>query len=201
MHISGSQSSLASTPGQSITTTSPKQSDEWPDPPATEPPVCSTEDEAASLYSDSGELGKQTRPLGVASCNSITLPDDILPYPPPSANIVNNGTYVIRKGRKQRQRIPDALQDSMSSINSKLSNAEATGAAPAAATIAPNPFPSSIYVPNSRHSIDLGATHSQAAVNQLLSSRTIHVPYPNNSVAGVKPSLNTNRTSAMNSPR
>lgn len=56
--VSGSQSSLASTPGQSTTTTatSPKQSDEWPDPPVTDPPVCSTEDEAASIYSDSGEL-------------------------------------------------------------------------------------------------------------------------------------------------
>lgn len=55
--MSGSLSSLASTSGPSTTTaTSPKNSDEWPDPPVIDPPVCSTEDEAASIYSDSGNI-------------------------------------------------------------------------------------------------------------------------------------------------
>lgn len=47
---SQSQSSICSTPGQS--SASNKISSDWPDPP--DIPICSTEDEAASLYSDSG---------------------------------------------------------------------------------------------------------------------------------------------------
>lgn len=122
-------------------------------------------------------------------------PDDVLPYPPSAAmaaKLVNNGTYVIRKGRKQRQRIPD-MDNSLSSISSKLSNAEMAAA--------PLPiFPSSIFVPNTRHSIDLGASHAQATVNQLLSSRTIHVPFPNSSAGGMIKSNNA-RAAAMHSPR
>lgn len=53
--MSGSQSSLASTPGQSNSTSNKMSgSSEWPDPP--DIPICSTEDEAASIYSDSGEF-------------------------------------------------------------------------------------------------------------------------------------------------
>lgn len=48
---SQSQSSICSTPGQS--SASNKISSDWPDPP--DIPICSTEDEAASIYSDSGE--------------------------------------------------------------------------------------------------------------------------------------------------
>lgn len=88
----------------------------------------------------------------------------------------------------------------MSSINSKLSNAEL-------ATATPNPnsnpiFPSSIFVPSSRHSIDLGA-QSAAAANQLLSARTIHVPYPNTNGSGavIAGLMNSNQSRAMNSPR
>lgn len=47
---SQSQSSICSTPGQS--SASNKISSDWPDPP--DIPICSTEDEAASIYSDSG---------------------------------------------------------------------------------------------------------------------------------------------------
>lgn len=118
-----------------------------------------------------------------------------------ATNLVNNGTYVIRKGRKQRQRIPD-MDDSMSSINSKLSNAETAANHPA------TQFPSSIFVPNSRHSIDLGASHAQgpSTINQLLSSRTIHVPFPanNSSNKGVTNATHNQsniRGAAMNSPR
>lgn len=49
---SQSQSSICSTPGQS--SASNKISSDWPDPP--DIPICSTEDEAGSLYSDSGEF-------------------------------------------------------------------------------------------------------------------------------------------------
>lgn len=45
-----SQSSICSTPGQS--SASNKVSSDWPEPP--DIPICSTEDEAASIYSDSG---------------------------------------------------------------------------------------------------------------------------------------------------
>ncbi|XP_055645081.1 uncharacterized protein LOC129780626 isoform X2 [Toxorhynchites rutilus septentrionalis] len=68
-----SQSSLESTPSNRRS-----ESNEWPDPP--DIPICSTEDEAASLYSDS---------------------DELIPHIP---DITGRGTYVIRKGR-QRQRI------------------------------------------------------------------------------------------------
>lgn len=80
-NINSSQLSIASTPG-SITSTDQTCSSDWPDPP--EPPICSTEDEAGSIVTDS---------------------DEIIPQPPP--NMVPNGTYVIRKGRKERQRLID----------------------------------------------------------------------------------------------
>lgn len=49
--MSGSQSSLLSTSGNSAGSTDCRSA-EWPEPP--EMPVCSTEDEATSLHSDSG---------------------------------------------------------------------------------------------------------------------------------------------------
>lgn len=130
---SGSQSSICSTPGQS--SASNKISSDWPDPP--DIPICSTEDEAASLYSDSdGNI-----PQSIDICDG-------------------RATYVIRKGRKQRQRIAD--MDSMSSINSRLSN-EGGGVCNGSslALSVPSPvYPPSMTIPNSRHSVDLGSpTH------------------------------------------
>lgn len=81
-NINDSQISIASTPG-SITSTDHTCSSEWPDPP--EPPICSTEDEAGSIVTDS---------------------DEMVPHTTPS-HVVPNGTYVIRKGRKERQRLID----------------------------------------------------------------------------------------------
>lgn len=72
-NVIGSQTSVASTPCNSITSTELSCSSDWPDPP--EQPVCSTEDEAGSLYTDS---------------------EDVIPLKPIA---VRNGTYVIRKGR------------------------------------------------------------------------------------------------------
>jgi hypothetical protein len=75
---------------------------------------------------------------------------DELQIPQPQ-DITGRGTYVIRKGRKQRQRLAD--MDSMSSsINSRLNEADN-------ANCVPSPiFPASLIVPKSRHSIDLGAS-------------------------------------------
>lgn len=74
---------------------------------------------------------------------------------PPGVDITDGrGTYVIRKGRR-RQRIDD-YGSVASSINSKLSN-EALNSN--AAMNVPSPvFPPSMMIPNSRHSIDLGAS-------------------------------------------
>ena len=52
-NMSGSQVSVASTPANSVTSTDHTCSSDWPDPP--EQPICSTEDEAGSLFTDSGE--------------------------------------------------------------------------------------------------------------------------------------------------
>ena len=71
--------------------------------------------------------------------------DDVIPY---TGDIMGRGTYVIRKGRKQRQKLCDI--DSTSSINSRLSNE--------GNFLLPSPvFPISMMLPNSRHSIDLGS--------------------------------------------
>ncbi|XP_037909499.1 uncharacterized protein LOC119650644 isoform X3 [Hermetia illucens] len=152
----GSQSSLASTPsggggGGSLSNNhSPRHhnlrhrsgSVEWPEPP--DPPVCSTEDEAASLYSDS---------------------DDVIPTYP--ANMTGQGTYVIRKGRRERNRLPELNASMSSSINSRLSN---EAISPAVSQL------NSLFVPNSRHSIDLGASSQMPPPishhNSLLSPRS-----------------------------
>lgn len=112
---------------------------EWPDPP--EPPICSTEDEAASIYSDSDDVNQMT-------FNAQDITD-------------GRGTYVIRKGRKERHRLSE--MDSMSSINSKLSNEGCN-------TInVPSPvFPASMMIPGSRHSVDLGSTSPPVPLSSYL---------------------------------
>lgn len=66
-------------------------------------------------------------------------------------------TYVIRKGRR-RQRIDDyGSAASMSSVNSKLSNEALCN--DGSSSFVPSPiYPPSLMQPNSRHSIDLGAS-------------------------------------------
>lgn len=54
-NVNSSQLSIASTPG-SITSTDQTCSSDWPDPP--EPPICSTEDEAGSIVTDSGRCSQ-----------------------------------------------------------------------------------------------------------------------------------------------
>lgn len=124
---SGSQSSINSTPGHSSTSNNKKSGDscDWPDPP--DIPICSTEDEANSIYSDSDGL--------IPDVDQITGK--------------TGGTYVIRKGRKQRQRLAELDSLSSSKYNSNEDNLSNV----------PSPvFPASINIPSSRHSIDLGAS-------------------------------------------
>uniref|UniRef100_A0A336LXU0 CSON007459 protein n=1 Tax=Culicoides sonorensis TaxID=179676 RepID=A0A336LXU0_CULSO len=126
---SGSQSSINSTPGHSSTSNNKKSggSSDWPDPP--DIPICSTEDEANSIYSDSDGLIPDLDQIS-GKCG---------------------GTYVIRKGRKQRQRLDELDSLPSSKYNSNEDNLSNV----------PSPvFPASINIPNSRHSIDLGATTS-----------------------------------------
>lgn len=171
---SQSQSSICSTPGQS--SASNKISSDWPDPP--DIPICSTEDEAASIYSDSGEQLRTSSQLQFLMrklfndkenkfvITTLFPTDDVIPYP--GLDITDGrGTYVIRKGRR-RQRIDEyGSAASMSSVNSKLSK-EALCESSSPALNVPSPvFPPSMMMPNSRHSIDLGA-----------SPRHQPVPYP-----------------------
>lgn len=90
--------------------------------------------------------------------------DDVIPYP--GIDIADGrGTYVIRKGRR-RQRIDDYgdLAASMSSVNSKLSK-EALCESTSSALNVPSPvYPPSMMIPNSRHSIDLGASPRHQAI-------------------------------------
>lgn len=141
--MSGSQSSLLSTSGTSVASLECRSA-EWPEPPEM-PAVCSTEDEATSLYSDSAD-------------------DIIIPY----ANDLKgggHGTYVIRKGRKERHRLseldsigpfttkPIGLDDHLVKTNAK--------------------FVSSIGLPFSRHSIDLGSTNQPPVQNSIHHPRLV----------------------------
>lgn len=94
--------------------------------------VCSTEDEATSIYSDA---------------------EDILPVFP--ANMIGKGTFIIRKGRKDRQQLPELFaikSTSMhSNLNPELNNSQASYSS----------SNQSLMIPNSRHSIDLGMSSTQ----------------------------------------
>lgn len=81
--------------------------------------------------------------------------DDVIP----GVDIADGrGTYVIRKGRR-RQRIEDyGGSASMSSINSKLSHEGLCSNSNSALNVPSPVYPPSMTVPNSRHSIDLGAS-------------------------------------------
>lgn len=90
--------------------------------------------------------------------------DDVIPYP--GLDITDGrGTYVIRKGRR-RQRIDDYgdLAASMSSVNSKLSKEALCDSSNSALNVPSPVYPPSMMVPNSRHSIDLGASPRHQAI-------------------------------------
>ncbi|GAB0099348.1 uncharacterized protein DMENIID0001_152040 [Sergentomyia squamirostris] len=172
---SGSQSSLASTPGHSGTSNKRTGSAEWPDPP--EAPICSTEDEAASIYSDS---------------------DEVIPYP---TSFLGQGTYVIRKGRKQRQRVPSMEPTAVSSVN--MSRYGREGTAGGGNIELPSPvYPSSMLIPNSRHSIDLGSPPPPPPpiMNSLCSPRS-RLSLDLSSPTSELPASVTNNNSTVISPR
>ncbi|XP_058820220.1 mucin-2 isoform X3 [Topomyia yanbarensis] len=158
-----SQSSLDSTPSNKKS-----ESSEWPDPP--DIPICSTEDEAASLYSDSDELIPQ-------------VPD-----------ITGRGTYIIRKGRR-RQRLESLdstasnnlpipgndlppittlpspvfpasmmMPKSRHSIDLGLSSTFSGGAIKPSHS-APQQLPNSVLSPRSRLSLDLSSPTSELSTN------------------------------------
>nr|XP_040239802.2 mucin-5AC isoform X1 [Anopheles coluzzii]XP_040239804.2 mucin-5AC isoform X1 [Anopheles coluzzii]XP_040239805.2 mucin-5AC isoform X1 [Anopheles coluzzii] len=145
-HATSSQSSLESTPSNIKS-----ESNEWPDPP--DIPICSTEDEAASIYSDS---------------------DDLIPHIP---DISGRGTYIIRKGRRQRQRLasldseapnilPDALSHPMQlqpQQQHKSQRPDSLGDDHILRGLPSPVFPASMITPKSRHSIDLGLSSANKA--------------------------------------
>lgn len=91
---------------------------DWPDPPP-----CSTEDEVVSPFSDSDQ-------------DPIILPEELC-----SKQISGNSTYIIRRGKKERQSIPLPSNGSVSSLNSRLS--------------------SDLSIPHSRYSGDLSTRLSR----------------------------------------
>ncbi|XP_053673501.1 trithorax group protein osa [Anopheles nili] len=150
-HATSSQSSLESTPSNIK-----NESNEWPDPP--DIPICSTEDEAASIYSDS---------------------DDLIPHIP---DISGRGTYIIRKGRRQRQRLA-SLESETNNIGIPPTDGEPfqqpTSPSQQQQPLSedhilrglPSPvFPASMITPKSRHSIDLGLSANKAGGVMLLKS-------------------------------
>lgn len=76
--------------------------------------------------------------------------------------MTGQGTYVIRKGRRERQRLPELNSSMSSSINSKLSNEGNLGHSQSN---------NQLLTPNSRHSIDLGSSPHITLQNPILSPR------------------------------
>ncbi|XP_053696056.1 uncharacterized protein LOC128743487 isoform X2 [Sabethes cyaneus] len=163
-NVNDSQSSLESTPSNKKC-----ESNEWPDPP--DIPICSTEDEAASLYSDS---------------------DELIPHIP---DISGRGTYIIRKGRR-RQRLESVdsnasnnlpipgsellptttlpspvfpvsmmMPKSRHSIDLGLSSSLSSSGAIKPSHSAPQQLPSSVLSPRSRLSLDLSSPTSELSTN------------------------------------
>ncbi|XP_058055452.1 mucin-5AC [Anopheles bellator] len=164
--VNSSQSSLESTPSNAVKS----ESNEWPAPP--DIPICSTEDEAASIYSDS---------------------DDLIPQIP---DVSGRGTYVIRKGRRQRQRLTSLESEAATNSNSGLlvatDSREPHKQQPVARAAVigddhilglPSPvFPASLMTPKSRHSIDLGLSSSSskaAGVSLIKPSQSAPQKLPN----------------------
>lgn len=108
--------------------------------------------------------------------NKLFKIDDVIPQP--GTDIVDGkATYVVRKGRR-RQRIVDEFGSaSMSSINSKLSNeGDLCNDSNGAINVnVPSPiYPPSMMIPNSRHSIDLGASPRKHALHNSNNKNNFH---------------------------
>jgi hypothetical protein len=90
--------------------------------------------------------------------------DDVIPAQNMGDIADGRATYVIRKGRR-RQRIDEFGSASMSSINSKLSNEGLCSDSNVALNVPSPIYPPSMMTPNSRHSIDLGASPRKHALH------------------------------------
>lgn len=130
--------SVASTPCNSILSTD--YSSDWPDPP--ENPICSTEDEAGSIITDS---------------------EDVIPL---QTTIIPNGTYVIRKGRDRKQvfDIPEFVpmpgSKHQSEVESLLESSQEILNIDESNDIPEPP----INIPKYRHSIDLALPSMQTSI-------------------------------------
>lgn len=114
--------------------------DDWP-----EPPPCSTEDEVISPFSDSDD--------------PIALPEELN-----TADLSGSGTYIIRRGRKDRKpvsTIMGASTNSNSSLNSRLSSDLSLARDSRFSADLNVRLSRELNTPNSRYSIDLSTPHSR----------------------------------------
>lgn len=134
--VDNSHSSTSSIPNRL------KELDDWP-----EPPPCSTEDEVISPFSDSDD--------------PVILPDELH-----NTEINGSGTYIIRRGKKDRKPVSNisnvcgASTNSNSSLNSRLSSDLSLAHSRFSADLNGR-FSRELYTPNSRYSIDLSTPHSR----------------------------------------
>ena len=105
---------------------------------------------------------------------SLRTSDDLIPHIP---DISGRGTYIIRKGRRQRQRLasldseaPNILPDALSHPMQLQPQQQHTSQRPDSLGDdhilrgLPSPvFPASMITPKSRHSIDLGLSSANKA--------------------------------------
>lgn len=99
--------------------------------------ICSTEDEATSIYSD--------------------VEDNTPIYSSAPSNMLGKGTFIVRKGRKERQQLPELFlaPKSPTPLQSLLSGSYTMDEISYRTQ-------NHLFSPNSRHSIDLGASRQSS---------------------------------------
>ncbi|XP_017786394.1 PREDICTED: uncharacterized protein LOC108569380, partial [Nicrophorus vespilloides] len=114
-----------------------KEFDDWPDPPP-----CTTEDEITSPFSDSDDV--------------------ILPQELSGSNLSGTGTYIVRRGKKERKILQhlSSSMNSSSSLNSRLSSDLSIPHSRFSADLNSR-LSRELSTPNSRYSIDLSTPHSR----------------------------------------
>lgn len=129
---SGSHSSTSSIPNKLT------ELEDWPDPP-----LCTTEDEITSPFSDCDDV--------------VNVPPELNPD-----HLSGTSTYIVRRGNKNRKSIKNvnSLLDSNSSLNSRLSS-ELGIPVTRFSTDFTCPANHGLNTPNSRYSIDLSTPNSR----------------------------------------
>lgn len=129
---SGSHSSTSSIPNKLT------ELEDWPDPP-----LCTTEDEVTSPFSDCDD--------------GMHMPLELNPE-----HLSGTSTYIVRRGNKNRKSLKNvnSLLDSNSSLNSRLSS-ELGIPVTRFSTDFTCPASYGLSTPNSRYSIDLSAPNSR----------------------------------------